>query len=186
MKPKNTVLGNLTAFKQGRASERNIATLSALLLCFGILVTSAYAQRGVGDSTGLASQPVKPPIITLNGKLVEIKTGACEATTGRSLIGTHLILATSAKEVLNIHLGPAAAVADVVAKLSVGQEIRVQAFRTEKMKENQYVAQSLTFNQTTVELRDANLRPVWARGSAGSLGPAAGQRGGGRGWRGGR
>ena len=187
MKTKNAVCGNPSVLKKNVAASLNIATsFTAFLLLLTVLVTSAHAQRGVGDSTGLASRPVKPPIFTVIGKLVEIKTGPCEATTGRSLSGTHLILATSAKDVLNIHLGPAAAVADVVAKLSMGQEIGVRGFRTEKMRANQYVAQSLTFNQTTVELRDANLRPVWSRGSAGSVGPAVVQRGGGRRWRGGR
>lgn len=169
----------------------------ATIVFFGIATPMAHAQRGMGDPSGVARQPVKPEVVSLSGKLVEVKTGPCESTTGRSPIGTHLILETADKSQLNIHLGPAAAVADTVAKLLVGQEIAVKAFRTEKMKENHYVAQSLTFGKTTIELRDAGLRPVWAQGNADPGGAAAGQRGlgrghglgwgrGGQGWRGGR
>ena len=177
---------------------RNAAILTAAaIVLFGVAASMAQAQRGIGDPTGVARQPVKPEIVSLSGKLVEVKTGPCEATTGRSPIGTHLILETANKKQLNVHLGPATAVADTVAKLSVGQEISAKAFRTEKMKENHYVAQSLAFGKSTVELRDADLRPVWAQGSADPRRAAAGQpsfgrgRGagwgrGGQGWRGGR
>jgi hypothetical protein len=175
---------------------RNTATLAvAAIVLFGVATPMAHAQRGIGDPTGVARQPVKPEVVSLVGKLVEVKTDACEATTGRSPIGTHLIVEAADKVQLNVHLGPAAAVADTVAKLAVGQEISVKAFRTEKMKENHYVAQSLTFGKTTVELRDAGLRPLWAQGNADPRGAAGGQPGlgrgrgwgrGGQGWRGGR
>lgn len=168
-----------------------IVGLLGVLSAYLGLVSAALAQKGVGDLSGVASQPVKPAIVSLAGRLVEIKTGPCESTTGRSLVGTHVILETREKVRLNIHLGPAEAVADTVAKLSVGQAIAVKAFRTEKMKEHHYVAQTLTFGQTTVELRDAGLRPVWAESNVGQPKMAAGQvgvgRGGGAGWgRGGR
>jgi len=158
-----------------------VAIAVAATALFGVAAPMAHAQRGVGDPTGVAPQPVKPEIVSLSGKLVEVKTGPCESTTGRSLTGTHVILETAEKEQLNVHLGPAEAVADTVAKLSVGQEIAVKAFRTEKMKEKHYVAQSLTLGKTTIELRDAGLQPVWAGGKVGPRGAAAGQAGLGRG-----
>jgi hypothetical protein len=174
-----------------------VSLVVTAIVLFGVTTPMAHAQRGIGDPTGVARQPVKPEVVSLSGKLVEVKTGPCEATTGRSPTGTHLILETADEEQLNVHLGPAAAVADTVAKLSVGQEIGIRAFRSEKMKENHYVAQSLTFGKTTVELRDAGLRPVWAQGNADLRGTPAGQAGvgrgrgpgwgrGGQGWRGGR
>jgi hypothetical protein len=73
---------------------------------------------------------------------------------------------TSAAHDSRLTLGPAAAVADLVAKLSVGQDLTVKAFRTEKLADGQYVAQTVTFGDNTVELRDQGLRPVWAQGSA--------------------
>jgi predicted Fe-Mo cluster-binding NifX family protein len=165
-----------------------VLTAAALL---GFAAPMAHAQRGVADPTGVAQRPVKPETVALSGKIVEVRTGPCEFTTGRSLIGTHLILETAEKEQLNVHLGPAGAVADVVSKLSEGQEIAVTAFRTEKMKEKHYVAQSLTLGKVTLELRGAGLRPIWAGGSVGSRGAMAGRaglgRGRGSGWgRGGR
>jgi hypothetical protein len=156
------------------------------------LAGAAYSQKGAGDATGVARQAEKPEIISLYGKLLEIKTGPCEATTGQSPIGTHLILETAEKEKVNVHLGPAAAVAETAAKLTVGQEIAVKAFRTDKLKDQQYVAISLTFDKTTITLRDDTLRPVWAQcGKAGHGAGAAQGRGfgwgrGGWRWRGGQ
>ena len=186
--------------------KTTMISMAAVLLAMGTLLPNAIAQKGMGDSDGVARQAIKPEIVSLSGKLVEIKTGPCEKTTGRSPIGTHILLESMKGEKLNIHLGPAADVAAAVAKLSIGQEVTVKAFRTDKMPEKHYTAQSLTFGKTTVELRDAGLRPVWARGGAvsddsraaddvagprpgqGRGGPpwAGGRRGGGGPWRGGR
>jgi len=69
---------------------------------------------------------------------------------------------TSKGKTLNIHLGPVAAIEFVAKDLSQGQKVKVEAFRTKKMKKGQYVARSLTFGSQTVELRDETLRPVWA------------------------
>ena len=113
---------------------------------------------------------------------MEIRIGLCEKTTGRSLVGTHIFLETRDGESLNIHLGPAAAVADIVAKLSVRekQDLTVKAFRTQKMPKNNYAAQSITFDAHTIVLRDKTLRPVWA-GKAGVSRGRDASKGGGRG-----
>ena len=159
---------------------RKLATLVVIAaFLVGWTSATAYAQKGVGDRTGVARQSVRPEIVTLSGKLVEIDTGPCEMTTGPSTIGTHVILKTKGGK-LNVHLGPAAAVADTVKQLPVGQQVTVAAFRTEKMKANHYVARSLTFGKTTVELRDQTLRPVWAAGRGGGRGMGAGQGQGGQ------
>ena len=135
---------------------------------FGLATSTAYAQKGVGDSTGIARQAVKPEVVSLSGKLIEIRTASCEVTTGRSPSGTHIILEAPDGKKLNIHLGPAVAVADMVAKLTVGHEVAVKAFRTEKLKADHFVAQSITAGETRIELRDAELRPVWAQGNLGT------------------
>ena len=147
-------------------------------------VPVVYAQKGAGDQTGVARQPVQPQVVAFSGSLVEIRIGLCEKTTGKSPVGTHLFLETPDDKSLNIHLGPAAAVADIVTMLSTraNQDLTVRAFRTEKMPENQYVAQSLTFDARTIELRDMTLRPVWAGSASGLHGRGASQ-GGGRGRR---
>jgi hypothetical protein len=141
--------------------KTTLLLLTLAMVC-GPLPRIALAQRGMGQASGVARQSVKPDVVTLSGTLAEIKTGPCEKTTGRSPIGTHLLLKTDKGDALNIHLGPQSAVADTVAKLTAGQAISVRAFRTELMPDKHYTAQSLTVGQTTIELRDAGLRPVWA------------------------
>ena len=74
---------------------RNVALASLVSVALlGVASSTAYAQKGVGDSTGVASRAVKPEIISLSGKMVEIRTGLCESSTGRSPVGTHIILET--------------------------------------------------------------------------------------------
>jgi hypothetical protein len=188
-----------------------ITSMAALALACAGLVQYAFAQKGMGERSGVARQAVKPEIVRLSGKLVEVKTGPCEKTTGRAPVGTHILLENKKGETLNIHLGPEAAMADTVAKLSVGKKVTVKAFRTDKMPEGHYTAQSLTFGKTTVELRDARLRPVWAGPQGGKVqaaqpaspraeasddtdeqppttrpGPGRGRRGGGPPWAGGQ
>ena len=158
-----------------------ISLAVAAIAISGIAVPMAHAQRGVGDPAGVVRQSLEPEIVLLSGKIIEVQTGPCDATTGRSLTGAHVILESSDKEQYNVHLGPAEALARVVARLSVGQEIAVRAFRTEQMKENHYVAQTLTVGKTTVELRDASLRPAWTLGGTAPRGMAAGRAGLGRG-----
>ena len=152
-----------------------------LVFAWGWTTSAAYAQKGVGDPTGVARQAIRPEIVTLTGKLMEIKTGACESGTGRSPVGTHVLLRTPSGDQLNVHLGPAAVVAETVAKFSARQKLTIRAFRTEKLEENHYVATSVTFGKTTVRLRDDTLQPVWAGGNSGSRGFGAGWGGGGRG-----
>jgi hypothetical protein len=162
---------------------RRVAVLVFAAIALSVdLVSVVCAQKGVGDQTGVARQSVQPPVVAFSGKLVEIRIGLCEKTTGQSPIGTHLFLETPDGKSLDIHLGPASAVADIVAKLSAraSQDLTVKAFRTEKMPENHFVAQSLTFDANTIELRDGNLRPVWAgqmNGVRGSGEPQGGGRG---------
>jgi len=142
----------------------NVSQVLYLSVVVTAATSTAWAQRGVGDLEGVARQASRPAVVTLAGTLMEIKTGPCEQTTGRSPIGTHLLVRTAEGEVLNVHLGPQTAVADVVAKLGVGQTLRIEAFRTEKMADRHYTAQSLRFGDTAVELRDDGLRPVWSGG----------------------
>jgi hypothetical protein len=151
--------------------------LAALVWSFTL--SMAYAQRGMGDSTGLARQAVKPELVSLAGKLLAVETQPCDKTTGGGRVGTHIVLETKQGEKLNIHLGWARAVEDIARRLTLGKKIEVMAFRTDKMPAGHFVAQSLRFEKRTVQLREQNLRPLWAGGGRGW------RVGGGRGWRGG-
>jgi hypothetical protein len=129
----------------------------------GMLATSvAEAQRGVGQTSGIARQGVEVPRVTLAGVVVEVEVGPCENTTGRSLVGTHFFLKTPEGKTLNIHLGPADQMEAILNALPVGEEVQVQAFRTERMQADHYVARSITVGDEVLRLRDDNLRPVWA------------------------
>ena len=135
----------------------------AVLLVLGGSLSSAFAQRGVGDPEGVARKPTRPKVVSLSGKVLEVKTESCEITTGPSLLGTHLIIEAGDGKTLNIHLGPEDAVKFIAEKLTRGTEVKVEGFRTEKTKKGQYIARSLKIGDRTTELRDqATLRPVWA------------------------
>lgn len=158
-------------------------TLIQIIPILAVLLFSASttAQKGMGDSTGIARQAVKPSVTTLSGKLLEIETGPCEKTTGRALIGAHLIIHSEDGQTLNLHLGPASAVDHVIDQLAVGQSMRVDAFRTEQLPENAYIVKSVILNDKVIHLRDDNLRPSWAydrgssRGGRQGLGPRHGR-----------
>ncbi len=139
-----------------------LAAAAGALWCWG--ASEALAQKGMGDPTGVARQAVKPEVVSLTGKVVSVESGPCELTTGPAAIGTHVMLETEDGESLNVHLGPQVAVAELAKRLKRGTALSISAFRTEKMPEGHYVAQSLTLGNKTIELRDASLRPVWAGG----------------------
>ena len=148
----------------GRTVPMRVISLSvaAVVFSLGLLVSVSLAQRGAGDPQGVAREPTKPKVVSLSGKVLEVKTEPCKMTTGRSTLGTHLIMKTADEKTLNIHLGSAEAVKSVAKELLAGTEVKVEAFRTKKMEKNQYVARSLTIGDRTMELRDKNLRPNWA------------------------
>ena len=154
---------------------------TALILLSGLLwALPAAAQKGMGEPTGVGQQAVKPPIETMSGTIKEIKTGPCERTTGRSLEGVHLLVQAESGKTVNLHLGPAAALEDVVEHLSTGQQITFEAFRTDAMPQDAYVAKSLKAGDTTFDLRDDSLRPNWAIAARGGRGGGPGM-GAGRG-----
>jgi hypothetical protein len=151
------------------------------MLSLGLLCAMpAAAQKGMGEPTGVGQQAVKPPIETMTGTITEIKTGACERTTGRSLEGVHLLVQAESGKTINLHLGPAAALEGVLDHLSAGQKITFEAFRTDAMPQDAYVAKSLKVGDTTFDLRDDSLRPNWAIAARGGRGGGPGM-GAGRG-----
>lgn len=167
---------------------RSLLTTGVLILSVFATASASHAQRGVGESVGVARMPVKPEIVTFTGQLIAINVGPCERTTGRGGIGVHLMIEPAAPsdnaataegadktaqvEPLNIHVGPAAVVQEMLAKFPIGTQLTVTAFRTDKMPANHYAAQSLKSDGTTVTLRDESLRPVWA--GAGGRGNGSG------------
>ncbi len=62
----------------------------------------------------------------------------------------------------NIHLGPEKAVDHVVDQRVIGQAVTVDAFRTERLPDDAYIAKSLHLGDKVIHLRDDDLRPSWA------------------------
>jgi len=143
-----------------------VTFLAVLGLLWSVAAPDARAQKGRGEPGGIARHAVKPEVVSLSGKVLRIESGPCKMTTGRATVGTHFLLQTTEKKELNIHLGPAAAVARVADQLPIGKKVTVRAFRTARMPENHYVAQSLLIDGASIRLRDESLRPLWAGGNA--------------------
>ena len=160
----------------------NCAAYALAIACW-MAPHTAWAQRGVGDTVGVAQRMVKPDVVALAGELTEITTGPCENTTGRSPLGTHLVIKTKNGDTLNVHLGPAVHVESLVADLSIGDQVDIEGFRTDAMKDGHYVARTVSYGDRTEQLRDEFLRPVWAggRGRAASTAGAGARLGRGRG-----
>ena len=157
--------------------KRGLTFLMAGGLLWGFFASCAFAQRGMGEPAGVARQIVKPEIVTLSGRILTVETEPCKMTTGRAVAGTHFLLETPKGEKLNIHLGPTVAVDHIAAQLPTGKKVTVKAFRTAEMPESHYVAQSLALGDSSIQLRDEDLRPFWARGNAVSRGRGGPQRG---------
>lgn len=135
-------------------------TLTGLLLLLNI---PAFAQKGLGDSTGMARSGEQPAFVMLEGTLDHIKTGPCEHTTGHAVVGTHLFIDMEDREdLLNVHLGAAYALESFVSNLEIGQKVQIQAFQTDGMKPLDFIAKEITADGHTLQLRDENLRPFWA------------------------
>jgi hypothetical protein len=147
-----------------------VTSTAILVLLCGMVAPPAHGQKGMGEQTGVGRKAAKPGVISFSGKGLATETGPCEKTTGRADVGSHFLLKTPKGKKLNVHLGPAAAVDYIVDQLTVGKKVTVHAFRTAKMPDNHYVAQSLTLDGTTIRLRDEGLRPFWAGGSGASRG----------------
>lgn len=126
--------------------------------------TATWGQRGVGGNEGVVRQTIETQRMSIKGTVKEIIIETCENTTGPFGIGMHLLLTTGEKKQYNVHLGPAVIVRNLVEPLEEGQSVTVQAFRTQKMPTEDFVAITLKFNGKTVRLRDENLRPTWAGG----------------------
>ena len=147
--------------------KRLLILLATTALLTTASVPPVQAQKGAGGQVGVARQNPKPNLETLSGTVVAVETQPCEKTTGGGIVGTHVMLKTEKGETLNIHLGWADAVAETAKQLTAGKNIEVMAFRTDKLPEGHYVAQSLKFDGKTVQLRDDSLRPEWAGGGGG-------------------
>ncbi len=141
---------------------RRAIRLSLSAIALATISSAALAQRGVGDDEGIVRSGVAVEPTAVTGTIVEVMQTTCEATTGRSPIGVHLVVETTDGESVNLHLGPLAAMDELLPALEAGDGVEAAAFRTEAMADGHYVARTLTIDDETVALRGDDLRPVWA------------------------
>jgi hypothetical protein len=143
---------------------KRIKNISLGIILF-VLATTGYAQKGVGNQSGIgqSNTPAKPKQIS--GEIKEVLKEPCTQTTGRYDQGTHLLVESevdSKDHILNIHLGPTAVLNEMTNQLKPGRKIQLKVFKTSDLPKNQYIAKSYVFNQNSYTLRDADLRPFWA------------------------
>jgi hypothetical protein len=134
--------------------------LSVLIML--IWTATAPGQLGMGDRKGIVQQRLKPRLVRLSGTLQQIQTHPCESTTGKAELGTHLILEDKDGRELNIHLGPASEVSEIIKRLTLAAKLDLLGFRTDKMPSNHYVAKTLILPNHIIPLRDSDLRPCWS------------------------
>ena len=148
-----------------------VAAAATLLLC--ALAQPASAQRGLGDDAGVVRQGLDTDRTVLSGTVDEVHTGPCEHTTGRSPLGAHLMLTAENGDGINLHLGPVGALADMLETVEVGDAVTADAFRTDAMPADAYVAVTVTVDEKVFRLRDESLRPLWANGTGRARGPGS-------------
>lgn len=130
-----------------------------------LAVTSmSYAQKGVGNKSGVARSNSVDEIEQVSGELQKTITEPCTQTTGRYSTGTHLLVKTGQGKTtnINVHLGPTKVVSDMARQLETGEKIRIKMYSTEDLPENHYVAKEFTSGGEVYEIRDSNLKPFWA------------------------
>lgn len=135
--------------------------LVAVLLVL-TMAAPVEAQRGIGDPFGMANRADKPSISAHSGTILSVRTGPCESTTGRSYIGTHLIVRLDSGSTINLHLGPTSDISAMISALDRGTYIAFDAFRTDEMADDALVATTIRHGSDVIVLRDETLRPVWA------------------------
>ncbi len=162
--------------------KRTSLILSAMFLGVAAFGAPAIAQKGTGEPTGVARQGLKLPIEAMSGTIKDIKIGPCEKTTGRAKEGAHLLVLAPDGRTINLHLGPTFALRDELKQLAAGQEISFDAFRTDRMPKDAYIAKSIKAGDKLFTLRNDSLRPRWAGGRGGGRGRGMGRGGGDCGW----
>jgi len=126
------------------------------------LASMGYAQKGMGNNSGVARTNSVDEIKQISGELQEIITEPCTQTTGRYSNGTHLLVKTDENATFNVHLGPTKEVSGMTGQLNTGEEIHLKMYTTEDLPENHYIVKEFTGKEVSHEIRDANLKPFWA------------------------
>lgn len=101
---------------------------------------------------------------TLTGTVEEVKTvtGMMDGGGRMGGQGTHLMLKT-AKETIEVHLGPSAFLKEKNVEIAKGDGVEVLGSRVKIGPSDALIAREIRKGETSWTLRDANGRPLWAR-----------------------
>ena len=130
------------------------------------LTSAGYAQKGMGNNSGIASSNSADEIEQISGEIREIITEPCTQTTGRYSTGTHLLVKNGNNETLNVHLGPTNVVSGMTDQLNAGDEIHLEMYTTDDLPENHYIVKEFRSKGETYEIRNSNLKPFWANSNS--------------------
>ena len=101
-------------------------------------------------------------ITSLEGTIEMLEVKPSKNKEGKFATGTHMIIYTTDKQLLNIHLGPTDKVADLIADADIGEDIRIVAFQKNELPKDHYVAVELFLDGRKRILRDESLHPFWS------------------------
>jgi hypothetical protein len=137
---------------------RGIAISSAALLLAAGTLATVHAQRR--SPTGTAPNYDVATEVTLTGAIEEVKTIQGPGMQG----GVHLMLKT-AKETIEIDLGPESFQKKQNYKLSKGDDITVIGSRVKRDGGDAVIARQITRGKETMTFRDEKGFPRWSGGA---------------------
>ena len=129
----------------------------------GILFSATLSFGQVENSVDQEppTQIEEQDLITLSGKIRAIKTKLCERNQGGSRVCFHLTVLTSQQKEIDLHLGAKDIVGKVVNQLAVNQILAFDAFRSQQMPENSYIAKTLSLDDRVIHLNNDVTTPNW-------------------------
>jgi hypothetical protein len=129
------------------------------LVAAGALAAGPSPARPMGPRQGGGR-----PMMTFDASKLETFEGTIEKVVVREMRrtkGVHVFLKT-AKETVEIHLGPAWFIDNQEAKLQAGDTVSVRASRTTMMGQPALVAMDVKRGGETLRLRNDDGTPLWA------------------------
>lgn len=133
------------------------SALLALLLVF--LSIPAFAQRaGRGRYANPSRQYDVKTVTTIDGTVTSVENPS--SRNGR-FNGTHLVVSTGTSSV-NVHLGPSWYMQEKGFSFKTGDKVQVTGSRISQAGTTAIVAQRITKDGSTLQLRDENGIPAWS------------------------
>jgi hypothetical protein len=142
-----------------------VGLMTLLVSMSGLIDQPVMAQKGTGESTGIARQGLKPNVLRFEGRIIKIKTGPCEKRNKTpQAIGSHLIVQTTGKQMLNLHVGPEQRIQMTLNELPKDKTLIFTAFKTDRLSQDAYILKTVELGKQVWVFRNNDLTPAWSRG----------------------